>query len=133
MSIISYILSPPFLTSQIYLISLVLSGIMLMLWEALVLKGIIFPIADVVRDRTARSLRFTRVGESSWMTKILSEGLATLVFIIYSYIGVVLITNYVIYPILGALRGVITLVVIVIFLLLSYTINNIRIRDKLFL
>jgi hypothetical protein len=129
MDIINLILAPSFLTNKIYLISLILSGVILVLLEEKVLHGLVFPAADMAREVTAKRINATR---HSWLSKILSEWLATIIFIFYSYLGVSLLTEYIISPILTRMKGVITLVVIIIFFLISYCINDLSLRKRIF-
>ncbi len=120
MDIIGAILSPSFLVRNIDLISLILAGILLIMFEEKVLHNFVFPVGEFVKLRAAKFSRF------------LSESLATIIFILYVYIGVDIISSYIIYPILYNLRSIVTIIVVILFLLISYMINNHSVRSKFF-
>ena len=126
MDIIGAILSPSFLVRNIGLISLILAGVLLIMFEKKVLHNFVFYVADYVREGTAK-----RLGQVKF-SKIISESLATVIFIFYVYIGVELIADYIISPILQRMQGIITIWAIILFLLISYMINNHSILSKFF-
>lgn len=133
MSILSAILAPSFLVNNIYFISLVLGVMILVILEEKTNHHIVFPLTDFIRNKTAEKIGETKSGRK--MPRIrtwIAEWIATLIFILYFYFGAVIITNYIIAPILYKLRAYLLIVVIVIFLVTNHFIHSHRWRKKFF-
>ena len=128
MDILSYVLSPPFLANRIYLISVIISAIILVIFSNFINQHIVFPVADYFRQKTAQKLSVRR----GWVRRYVSEAVATILFIIYCFFGSYFITEYFIAPVLTKFKGIILLVVIVLFFLVSYSINDSITRKRFF-
>jgi len=128
MDIISLILSPPFLANRIYLISVIISAIILVVFSNFINQHIVFPVADYFREKTAQKLSVRR----GWIRRYLSEAVAAILFIIYCFFGSYFLTEYFISPVLGRFKNVILIVVLIIFFLTSYAINNPKSRKAFF-
>ncbi len=128
---INTILAPSFLTNNIGLISLMLGATILVIFSDFVNKNFVFPFADYIKSKSHTSIKKSKTHQKApWSTKILSESLATIIFLLYCYLGASFLAEYIFAPILGNLRQIILLVVIGLFFLISYIINNKTIRNK---
>jgi len=128
MTVIDSILSPTFLISGIDLIALLIGATLLVLFSDFVNKRIVFPIAHIARSKTYATVK--KRSKSSGFSKYLSEAVATIIFLLYIYFGTKVLAEYVFVPILVKLQSVILIVVLVLFFLLSYVINNALVRKK---
>ena len=138
MAVIDAILSPQFLVNNIELIAFVTSVMILVLFDDFVTGKIIFPIADFIKYKFASNI--TKVYEkkgikSFWAMlarKYGSETFATVLIIIYCYIGYEILGTYVIAPLLERWKSAILLVVVALFLTANYLVNNPRMRKRFF-
>ncbi len=126
--IIYSILGPAWLKSQIALIALLLSGCFLAYFGGFVHGKIIFPIADTLRQKTEGKLNQTKAAAFS---RFIARSLAAIIFILYVWLGVFLVAEYFFEPILNRLRNFILIWVILLFLLVSYAINNTSLRRQI--
>jgi hypothetical protein len=132
------ILAPGFLVNNIDVIAFIIAVMMLVLFDDFVTGKIIFPIADFIKYKFAKEITnlYEKKGiKSSWAKharKYLSEAFATILVILYCYLGYAFLGVYFIEPILQRWRAVILLVVIVLFLMLNYLVNNTRMRRRFF-
>lgn len=138
MSILTTILSPPFLVDNIELMAFVVSVMILVIFDDFVSGKMIFPLADYVRHGLARSINILYEKKeikskfAKHVRNYLSQAFATLLFILYCYIGGDIFGTYVIAPILQRWQGIILIVVIIMFLMLNYLVNNERMRKRFF-
>lgn len=138
MSILTTILSPPFLVNNIELMAFVVSVMILVIFDDFVSGKIIFPLADYVRHFMARGIntiyekREIKSKFAMHFKNYISQAFATLLFILYCYIGGDILGTYVIAPILQRWQGIILIVVIIMFLLLNYLVNNSKMRRRFF-
>jgi len=123
-------LGPEWLTNQIGIISLLLGAVFLVVFSKAVLNAAVFPLTDFVKKKTGQKAR--KMGTSQTFSKILSEGFATIVFLVYCYLGSWVLAEYVFGPILGRLRAYLLIVVIILFLVIGYVINSSYFRKKFF-
>ncbi|MDP1728685.1 MAG: hypothetical protein Q8L27_00595 [archaeon] len=129
--ILAHILSPPFLANNIAIIGAILAGAILVYFGGFVNHRIIFPIADWIRENSNNKLSsIEKLKRRKRTIKYLSDSLSTLIFILYVYFGGVIISKYVINPILLNLKDYILILVIILFILVSYAINNLKLRRK---
>jgi hypothetical protein len=132
MEIIYAILGPRFLIERINEIALILGAVLLVILSDFFNGNIIFPIADSVRIKTHKKMSKTKTHEKvPWLSKYLSEGLATLVFISYCYLGASVVAEYIFAPIMFKLKNFILPIVIILFVLISVLINDKVARKKL--
>ena len=125
------ILGPAFLVNSISLIALLTGVVLLMIFSDFVNRRMVFPLADMVKERTHRGMKPTH--ESKWgflFSKYFSEGLAAVIFIVYCYFGSSLLAEYIFGPIFSSLREYLLLVVLGLFFTLSYIINSAKLRRK---
>lgn len=123
------ILDPAFLVSRINTIALILGAIILVIFSDFMNRYVVFPVADLVRARTHRKMVKMNKGYPS-VAKYLSEGLATAIFVLYCYLGSSVLAEYVFAPILSRMRSFLLIVVIILFLVVSYVINTKTIRNQ---
>jgi hypothetical protein len=126
-------LGPEWLVRHVELIALITSITVVVILAEILHRKIIFPLSDRLRARAREKITTNVQGKHSHvLSKYLSEGLATIVFIIYCYFGAEILSEYIFGPILEALHSVLILVIIGIFLGISYIINTPRIRHIFF-
>jgi len=128
MDIIYSILGPSWLIGKINLIALILSGAFLVYFGSFVHGRIILPIGDWVRGTT--HAKVSEIEKVSWMSNIIATSFATIFFLLYVYFGGFILAEYVFAPIMYRLRSVILIVVIGLFFLISYAINDLNLREK---
>lgn len=138
MSVISSILAPQFLVNNIELIAFILSVMILVLFDDFVTGKIIFPVADFIKYKFAANLTkvYEKKGVKSFWAKLArkygSEAFATILVIVYCYIGYAILGEYVIAPILQRWQSIISFVVLALFLAANYLVNNPRMRRRFF-
>jgi len=138
MSVITAILSPSFLVNNIDIIALVASVMVLVFFDDFVVEKFIFPIADFVKFKVFKhvGLLYEKKGITSWWAKAsrkyVSEALATALVVLYCYSGSVVLGIYVLEPVFQRWKSFISIVVIVLFLMANYVINNSRMRKRFF-
>jgi len=133
MSVISSILSPAFLAHRIELIALLIGAAVLVLFEEKVLKHLVFPVADLIKETTHSKLINYRPSEGFRVfAKYFSEALATIIFLVYCYVGASLLAEYFFEPLLMKMKPFILIPVVLLFLILSYAINNLNMRRTFF-
>lgn len=132
---LSFILSPKFLVDNIDVISLIIAGFLLIMFDNFVTERA-FALADAIRERSARKLR--EFGQKTNLKKVetygakyFSEFLSTFIVLAYCYLGTIILARYVFAPILTSLKDILLIVVIVLFLVISYAVNTKNIRKLL--
>jgi F0F1-type ATP synthase assembly protein I len=132
------ILAPGFLVNNIDVIAFIIAVMMLVLFDDFVTGKIIFPLADFIKYKFAKEITnlYEKKGiKSAWAKsarRYFSEAFATVLVIVYCYLGYAFLGVYFIEPILQRWSAVILLVVIVLFLMLNYLVNNTRMRRRFF-
>ena len=121
-------LGPLWLVSQIDLISLLLAGAFLVYFGSVVHGKIIIPFADWVRDITRD--RVNRIQQVSKASNFIANSISTIFFLLYVYFGAFILAEYIFEPILFRLKEVIIIITIILFLVISYAINNIKLRKQ---
>jgi hypothetical protein len=124
------LLAPTWLVNQIWIISYILSAVVLVIFSDAINKYVVFPVADFVRDNTHKKIFKSKHNYKKKLSKIISESLATVIFIIYCYIGSTFLAKHLFHPVLRSFRNVLVLVLIIIFMGISFVINNKTIRNK---
>ncbi len=123
MSIISAIFGPQFLVQRIPQFALIIGAVILVIFSDIINKNFIFPIADWVKKFIqSRSKKHKLIG------KYISEGLATIIFVIYCYLGAVLLAEHLLAPIMQRARDILLIILLIVFALISYAINQERER-----
>lgn len=132
---LSFILSPKFLVDNIGMISLVLAGFVLIMFDNFI-TDYAFRIADLIREGTAKSIK--KFGQESNSKKIetlgakyFSEALSTAIILLYCYFGTTVLADYIFAPILYRMRNILLLVLIGLFFFISYTVNTKTIRERI--
>ncbi|MBW3020288.1 hypothetical protein KY334_03250 [Candidatus Woesearchaeota archaeon] len=126
------LLGPEFLVAKINIISLIISAIILVLFSDFFNQGVVFPLADLVRSKSNKGIKkIKNTKKVNLFAKYSSEGLATLIFVIYCYLGTYVLAEYIIAPVLRRTKNILLITLIALFFVLSYVINNKIIRDKL--
>jgi len=132
MGIVSSILGPQFLINKIDVIALILGAVLLVILSDYFNKNLVFPISDSVKKKTYENIKKTRVHKKNpLISKYLSEGIATIVFIMYCYLGAFIVAEYIFSPILLRLQNYILIAIIFLFFSVSYLINNKAARNRL--
>jgi len=133
---LSTFLAPQFLINNISTIALVLAAALLVIFSDLVTKRIMLNFSDGIKSRTHEKIKaFGKQRNSKkiekYVSKYISEILATSIFLLYCFFGAIILAEFVFTPIMLRLQNVITLQVIFLFFLISWTINTRRVRRKL--
>ena len=139
-NILTAILSPAFLVNNIDVIAFVISVMILVFFDDFVVGKIIFPIADFIKYEFARGIdivyeRKKIKAQTTWarlVRKYSSETLSTVLVVFYCYVGYEILGIYVIAPILERWKSFITIVVIILFLIVNYLVNNPKMRKRFF-
>lgn len=126
-------LGPEFLVREIHLIALITGIVVVVILAELLHRKVIFPLSDRVRDKTKSEIK-SRVQSrhGHLLSKYLGEGLATLIFIVYCYLGAEILAKYIFEPVISAMRNFLILVIIALFLGISYIINTPKVRKIFF-
>jgi len=133
MGIISSILAPQFLVARIPTIGLLVGAVLLVLFSDFVNRKVIFKIAHGAKHKTHTKITGLFKSPSKrkdWYSEQFSNAIATFIFVSYCYLGARVIGGYIFIPILTGLSEYITLVVIFLFFLLSWTINTEHVRKR---
>ena len=127
------ILAPVFLVRHIPEIALLLGIIVLVLFIDKIHNKIIFPLTEWAKKQTSTRIKNRMNSEyKHTLAKYASEGAAAIIFLAYCYFGEILLADFIFEPILNKLRSIILIVVIVLFFVLSYIINSVKIRKFLY-
>ncbi len=125
------ILGPQFLINHIQLIAFVMGVMVLVIFDEFVSGKIIFPATDFIRDFLfVKLLGIKEAKRYKRIIRYLTEFISTAVFIFYCYLGYFILGEYIIAPVLFRLQDFILLIVIIVFLLISYVYNNKKLRRK---
>ena len=128
------ILAPQFLINNIGVISLIIAGFLLVIFDDFTNRTA-FRFADNVKASTESALReYGTKRKSKFMEfvgKFLAEAMATAIILLYCYFATTVLANYVFNPILLSLRNIILPVLLGVFLVISYIINEKSVREKL--
>ena len=115
------IFGPAFLVSKIHVFAYVTSAVLLVIFSDTINRYVVFPVADLVRDKTKHHLRH-HVSFSEGLAKIMG----TIIVIAYCYFGSFVLAEYIFKPIFTNARNWLVLILLGIFLLISYIINEER-------
>lgn len=138
MSIISAIFSPAFLVNNIELIAFISSVMILVIFDDFVFGKFVFPLVDFLKYIIFKHVGafYEKKGIKSWWAKAskkyFSEIVATVLIIFYCYLGYAILGIYFLEPILQRLKAIILIIVIFLFFIANYLINNPRMRRKFF-
>jgi len=138
MSVITSILSPQFMVANIELIAFVASVMILIFFDDFVSGKIIFPVADYIKFKLSKGIgtiyekKQIKSSPAKHFRRYISEASATVMIILYCYIGYALLGVYIIEPLLQRWKGIITIVVLVMFFGVNYLVNNAKMRRKFF-
>jgi len=122
------ITGPQWLQNLIPMISLLLAGTILLFFGGFVHGKIILPIADWTRQHT--HAKVSGIEKVSRGSNFIANSVATIFLLLYVWFGGFILATYIINPILSNLRNYITISSIIIFLLISYSINTTEFRKK---
>jgi len=138
MSVLTTILSPPFLANNIELIAFVTSVMILVIFDDFVFARTVFPFVDFIKYELSKGIEgiYEKKGIKSLWAKYAKrysiEALATVLIVTYCYLGYEILGVYFIEPILQRWKSVILLVVIALFIMANYLINNPKMRKRFF-
>jgi len=129
------ILSPKFLVDNVGVISLILAGFVLVVFDNFITRYA-FKLADSIKEKTAQNIKeFGQKSNSKRIetlgAKYFSEALATAIILLYCYFGTTVLAEYFFAPILLKMRNVLLLVVIGLFIVISFMVNNRKVRTTL--
>jgi hypothetical protein len=130
MSIISSILSPRFLVENIDFFAIIISTIVLVIFDDYVSGKLIFPAVDKIKHFIFTKAKEKMSRQYHFIAKYSSEFLATFLFIVYFVFGYFILSEYVFAPIMRRLQNVLLIVIAVLFLIMSWAFNNKKIRKK---
>jgi len=129
--IIYAITGPLWLQEQIALISIILSGAFLVYFGSFVHGKIILPIGDWIKDKSHKKIKEVGKKDTTKIANITSATISTIFFLIYVYFGGFILAEYIFEPILLRLKNFILIISIILFITVSYAINNIKLRKKI--
>jgi len=125
------ILAPSFLVNHIALIGYIMGVMVLVIFDEFVSGKIIFPVTDFIKAKFfEQAMSVEKVKKHRKLVKYASEFIATIIFIFYCYVGYLILAEYIIIPILTRLQNALLLVIIIVFLLISYVYNSRKLRRK---
>lgn len=127
------LLSPDFLVSNIRIIGQIIAVMFLVIFDDYISGRIIFPWVDKLRDYLFEKTKekFKRKKYRA-IPNFLAKCLATILFILYFFLGYWYLAEYVVIPILQRLQHIILIVIVVFFLTMVWVFNNKRMRRKYF-
>ncbi|MDP1695410.1 MAG: hypothetical protein Q8L29_00680 [archaeon] len=132
--VLESILSPQFLVRNINVISLIIAGFILVIFDEFATR-IAFRITDNLRNSTESGIKEFGKKRNSKVIQggatFLSKSIATTIILIYCYFGTTILAYYIFAPILTSLREFLLIVIIMIFLVISYIVNEKRVRERL--
>ena len=127
------ILAPSFLVSRISVIAYIFAAAILVIFSDIVMRSIVFPFADWVREKTgSKILDFHSSKKVKFFAKHFSEAIATAIFLFYCWMGSGLLSMYILEPIIFRMKSILLIVVLIMFFLVSYSINRTWLRRQLF-
>ncbi|MBI4146274.1 hypothetical protein HY489_02970 [Candidatus Woesearchaeota archaeon] len=129
MEIINTILSPPFLVANTSIIAAILGGMTLFFFGTLFDKKLIFPTAKWIDNHAYSFIRHKTHTKAKYCAHA-SESIATIFLIIYCYLNVTLLAEYIYAPILQRLRGILLLVCIGLLILTSWAYHHYQLHRK---
>jgi len=110
----------------------------LVIFDDFVFGKMVFPLVDYIKLKLSNAIEnvYEKEGIRSKFAKLIRkyflQWFATVMIILYCYIGYEILGAYVIEPILQRWKAIILIVIIVLFLLLNYIVNNARMRKRFF-
>jgi len=126
-------LAPAFLVNNIPLIGLVISVMILVIFDDFVMNKLVFPFSDFLKTKVFEKTKDVRhFKKRRFIPKYLSEFIATAIFIIYCYFGCVIFSEYFVVPILARMQNIILIVIITSFVVFSYILNRTSWRRKMY-
>jgi hypothetical protein len=121
---------PAWLTVHITTISTVVSVMILVIYSRFVNEKMVFPLSDSIKATIATF--FFKKQVSSSVSDMIGACCSTFFFIVFCFFGSVLLSDYVVQPLLVSLRDVLLIIVIVLFVILAKVLHNKRLRQRLF-
>lgn len=111
-------LSPDILVRNIPTIAIVISAVILVIVSQWMDRKVVFPLADSVKRQANKRIK------KGIVTTLFMDGTATTIFLAYCYFTTDVLAKYVFIPVLREMKEFLLVVVVVLFLILSYIINN---------
>ena len=128
------VLSPAFLINNIDVISLIIAGFLLIIFDNIVTRNA-FKLADQIKHGTEQNIRSLGqrggVQRVDYIAKFTSEFIAAAIILLYAYFGTTVLAEYVFSPILFKLKEYLLIWIIIIFLFISWVVNNKHMRRTL--
>jgi hypothetical protein len=129
---LSFLLAPKFLTDNIDVLALLISGFLLVVFDSFVTKEIALTMTDRVKETAHSKIKsYTYKTKYSGLSKYFSEWIATSLFLLYVFFGTTVLAEYVFAPILFKFKEVIVLVCIALFLVANYVMNDKELRKEI--
>lgn len=120
------LLGPLWLTQYTTVFGFILGAVVLVIFSDTINRNIVFPVADSVKAWTHKTL-----GYGKKLSKVIGESLATMVFILFCWLGSWVLARYIFLPILQNVRNILLPVIILLFWLISKIINDKSLRNRL--
>lgn len=123
-------LNPSFLMNQIDLIGQIISVMILVVFDDFFTERITFKGIDWLKKKVLEKAKEKMSKKRTIIVKYLFNLLATFLFIGYFFIGYWILSEYVIVPILIRAQGILLIILIILFLIMSWMLNNRKVRKK---
>jgi hypothetical protein len=126
--IIFMVTGPGWLIEKIGLVAILLSGVVLVYFGSFVHSRVVLVVADWIKNVTRNKMG--KIKRVSKFSNFIACSIATIFFLFYVYFGGYILAEYFLEPVMFRLRKYILIIVIGLFLLISYAINNLQLRRK---
>ena len=129
--ILTNILSPKFLLSNIVIIGQIISVMILVIFDEPITGRLIFPYVDKLRDSILEKSK-EKIKKKIYRKLIESTAkiLTAVLFIVYFFAGYWILSEYVIIPILQRLKKILLIIVLCFLALMTWLLNNRKVRKK---
>jgi len=116
--------------NQIDLIGQIISVMILVVFDDFFTERITFKGIDWLKKKVLEKAKEKMSKKRTIIVKYLFNLLATFLFIGYFFIGYWILSEYVIVPILIRAQGILLIILIILFLIMSWMLNNRKVRKK---
>jgi hypothetical protein len=126
----SIILSPGFFLRNIELIGQIISVMILIVFDDFFTRKIAFGWTDALKKVMLEKAKEKFKKRYRIIIRYTFEFLATILFLAYFFAGYWVLSEYVIIPILERTQAVLSIIILVFFLTMSWMLNNSKARRK---
>lgn len=124
------ILNPDFLMRNISIIGQIISVMILLIFDDFFTEKITFKSVDWLKNKVLEKSREKFKKRYRILIKYCFEFMATILFIAYFFIGYWLLSEYIVVPILIRTQKILLPILMTLFLIMSWMLNNRKLRKK---